>query len=82
MTTVRVIDVGPQTVLLVDAAEGAELDPAWRVRWAEAARAARCEVFGVSRTGASARVVNERASALVALAEEHETSPRPVCRRP
>lgn len=67
---VRVLRGPASVVVEVTAAAGATLDPAWRKRWAEAARPARCDFFSVGAEHASARVAAERADVLLALADE------------
>jgi hypothetical protein len=67
---VKVLQLGEQTVVEIDADPTTVLDPMWRQRWAAAGRAAEAPWCSASPAHCSVRVAADRAAPLIALADE------------
>jgi hypothetical protein len=70
---VRVLHIGPQTVVEVDAADASTLDAMWCRRWADAGRTAWADWCSAGPRHASVRVRTDKAGPLLALADELTT---------
>jgi len=68
--TVRVLAIGHQTVVEVEAATAATLDRLWCQRWAAAGRETHADWCSAGPGYASVRVATDRAAPLLALVDE------------